>query len=251
MNRLFALLLVLLCVWPSIEYLGVGIANPTVTSAFSGLVDLGYTFTIIRTYVANNRLVGVDPNAWQNHVNANAAYSAEPAKKLKVYGYAELCRNNDPVTQVYDAWNTVGASLAKNGFYLKVQPSNSPACKWESYTHQENYDFLVAAIDELYNNVPRRGYKIGIFSTARIWARFFGTTFNVQADYPNLNLWYANYLTTGVQEPTPSFFDYPAFGGWAAPTFKQIQGNVTVATGFTLAGNVQTVYLDRIYAPII
>ena len=53
----------------------------------------------------------------------------------------------------------------------------------------------------------------GVYSSASQWNAIFGSTFVYGNDMP---LWYAHY------DNTPAFSDFQRFGGWAAPTIKQV-----------------------------
>lgn len=82
-----------------------------------------------------------------------------------------------------------------------------------------------------------------MFSTANIWAAFFGNSCDtVGATYPSL--WYANYESDGHVNPTQTFNDFIPFGGWTAPVLKQIAGNTTA---YKLCGNEWQVFLDRVW----
>jgi len=73
----------------------------------------------------------------------------------------------------------------------------------------------------------------GVFSTARIWERYFGSNCDwIGTSFPYPWLWYANYDHTGHVNSTQSFADYTTFGGWTVngnnPYLKQVGGNVTL-----------------------
>jgi hypothetical protein len=94
------------------------------------------------------------------------------------------------------------------------------------------------------NNNPFHN-TIGVFSTANIWASFFGHTCDFIGNY--YSLWYADYDIHGQVNPGQDFNDFVSFGGWTAPSIKQTQGNTTATS---LCGNAWHVYLDRIWLPI-
>ena len=70
--------------------------------------------------------------------------------------------------------------------------------------------------------------SVGLFSTKNIWNRVFGITCT---EYGSIaHLWYADYQSNGVVDPTPSFADFMAYGGFAGttPDLKQVGGAVKV-----------------------
>jgi len=74
------------------------------------------------------------------------------------------------------------------------------------------------------------GLSVGIFSTKRIWDSLFGTTCNI-GNSGVFKLWFADYQTDGVVDPTESFADFTAyggFGGWTQPYLKQVGGTVPI-----------------------
>jgi hypothetical protein len=110
MKTLTSFILILLLVWHSATVptstgeIGVGIASPTTTTAFSCLIDQGNSVAIIRIYKANETYWGVDPDGFQNLINADAAHS-HPGSifnvgNFKTMAYMEVCRNNDGPSQV-------------------------------------------------------------------------------------------------------------------------------------------------------
>jgi hypothetical protein len=146
MKNIISFFLVTLLVWQSVAgpntsggLIGVGIASPTTTTAFSCLIDQNNAVAIIRIYKANDTFWGVDPDGLQNLINADAAHS-HPSSIYDVggfstYAYMEVCRNTDPTSQVTDLNTNVFAGLYK-AIYVKVQPSANPECLWETYTQQ-------------------------------------------------------------------------------------------------------------------
>jgi hypothetical protein len=80
---------------------------------------------------------------------------------------------------------------------------------------------LKTALDEIYTYKPiHRDLTVGVFSTAKIWARYFGNMCNnIAVDYPSL--WYANYESNGHVNPSQNFNDFVPFGGWNVPAMKQ------------------------------
>ena len=61
MKNTITFFLVLLLVWHSAgQVIGVGIASPTTTTAFSCLIDQGNSIAIIRIYKANETYWGLD-----------------------------------------------------------------------------------------------------------------------------------------------------------------------------------------------
>jgi len=112
--------------------------------------------------------------------------------------------------------------------YIKVEPSSNPECSWEGYSHSDNCNFLKEAA----NAVSFTSWHLGVFSTAHIWKRLFGSSCDTFAVDTEAYLWYANYDSSGHVISTQSFGDLVAFGGWTVVskqvTAKQVGGNVTV-----------------------
>lgn len=138
---------VLLLVWQtSAQAFGVALASPTTTTAFSCLIDQGNSILIVRVYKANDTYKGIDKSGFQTLINAAAAKSrpstVSSVGRPIVHVYMEPCRNNsDPIQQVREMLlNTPSRSF--NTLYVKVQPSYHPGCTWETFTHQENCDYL-------------------------------------------------------------------------------------------------------------
>ena len=51
---------------------------------------------------------------------------------------------------------------------------------------------------------------------------------------PAPKLWYADYSSTGVLDPTQTYTDYQPFGGWTWPALKKVSGPVRVSLcGYT------------------
>ena len=74
------------------------------------------------------------------------------------------------------------------------------------------------------------GYSVGVFSTRKIWTAIFGDTCTLGSD-GSIKLWYADYQTNGIVDPTKSssdFTTYGGFGGFARPFLKQVGGTVRV-----------------------
>ena len=71
--------------------------------------------------------------------------------------------------------------------------------------------------------------SVGFFSTKNIWNRVFGTTCT---EYGSIAyLWYADYQANGKVDPTESFSDFTAyggFGGWTQPDLKTTVGTTHV-----------------------
>jgi len=140
MKNTITFFLVLLLVWHSAgQVIGVGIASPTTTTAFSCLIDQGNSIAIIRIYKANETYWGFDQDGLQNLINADAAHSQPNSiynfGGLSTYAYMEVCRNTDPTSQVFNMNYLIFSGLYK-AIYVKVQPSANPECLWETYTQQ-------------------------------------------------------------------------------------------------------------------
>jgi len=114
--------------------------------------------------------------------------------------------------------------------WLKVEPSVNPDCDWVGYSHTDNCNFLIEAINAV-GSLPST--TIGVFSTANIWQAFFGSACDSIGTLGPL-LWYANYGTDGHVTSTKTFDDFVPFGGWTVAGgkiyLKKIAGNHTIPT---------------------
>ena len=111
-----------------------------------------------------------------------------------------------------------------NFFYIKVEPTSNPDCSWAGYSQSDNCNYLKEAV----NAVHSIGWSPAIFSTAHIWALFFGSSCDTFATDTGSFLWYVDYNSTGNVDSTPDFSDFVSFGGWTAPLVKQVSGSVTI-----------------------
>jgi hypothetical protein len=109
----------------STPVVGVAIASFTTTTAFSCLINQGNTIYIVRIFKANETYWGIDRDGYQNLVNNNAAHS-HPAY-VHIYAYMEICRNNDPITQVTNMIDESPTRLFE-AIYVKVIPSKNTNC---------------------------------------------------------------------------------------------------------------------------
>lgn len=111
----------------------------------------------------------------------------------------------------------------------------------------DNCNFLQQAL----NKINQIGYIPGVFSTAHIWEKFFGSNCDSIA---GLNggtwLWYANYNSSGQVDSIRSFDDFVPFGGWTVGssflTMKQVGGNVTVPL---CGSSTWHAFVDYIWGP--
>ena len=115
--------------------------------------------------------------------------------------------------------------------FIKVEPSSNPDCSWEGYSQLDNCNFLKEAVNAIWNIEGPVGFIMaGVFTTARIWKQFFGSSCDTFATDADAFLWYAQYDSTGHATLTQSFDDFVPFGGWKVNDFiaKQIGGDVKV-----------------------
>jgi len=175
--KVFTLFLVtILLIWSSYGYVGFGIVGPLTTSAFTCLqsnVPNSNKYAVIRAYQNSHSPAGIDPNALQTLANAYAAgFSADL--------YVEICRGINATSQINLVNTNVLTPLINkkknrfNGrFVIKVVLSSNPDCSWAGYSHSNNCNFLkeaVKAAGSLGSWFPT------VFSTASIWAQFFGSS---------------------------------------------------------------------------
>ena len=209
------------------------IVGPFLTSAFTCLYQSlpsdGEPYAIIRAYQNSHSPPGIDPNALQTLTNAYAAgFTAD--------FYVEICRGINATSQI----NLVNTELftplnsnPKSSFYfmffIKVVPSSNPECSWESYSYSDNCNFLRETINAV---VSVAGAAPNIFSTAQIWAKFFGNSCNSLGAETGASVSYASYDASGHVTSTQSLSDYVPFGGWTVSSgqvvAKQIDGSLTV-----------------------
>jgi hypothetical protein len=98
-----------------------------------------------------------------------------------------------------------------NFLYIKVEPNHTPGCSWEGYNHTDNCNYLTEAINAINANAPD-WFLPGVFSTARIWAQYFGNQCdNIGQMNPPVWLWYANYESNGHVNSTLSMEDFVPF----------------------------------------
>lgn len=184
-------------------------------------------YAITRAY-KNSAPAGIDPNAVQTILNANAAGFRSDV-------YIELCRGINATSQVLLVQSQVLAATTSAmfypGIYLKVIPTTNTACSWSPYSAVDNCNYLKEAANAVWNI----GKKAAIFSTANIWKQFFGTSCNTFATDTGAYLWYANYESNGVLNSVKSTADYVPFGGWQVSGnkvwVKQIAGKVGLMCG--------------------
>jgi hypothetical protein len=189
----------------------------------------------LRIYQNSHAPAGIDPLAAQGIANAAAA-------GFYVAPYIELCRGLNATNQINSLTDIISqivpidaATLHKSArVWLKVEPSVNPDCDWAGYSHTDNCNFLIEAINAV-NNLPSTA--VGVDSTANIWKAFFGSTCDsIGTSGPLLS--YARYGTDGHVTSTKSYDDFVPFGGWTVAggkIFKKmIAGNHTVSS---LCGN--------------
>jgi GH25 family lysozyme M1 (1,4-beta-N-acetylmuramidase) len=73
---------------------------------------------------------------------------------------------------------------------------------------------------ELVAAIKNRGRAVGIYASGYMWNEILGSK-EACPSFTDVPLWYAHY------DNNPAFDDWTTskFGGWAAPTIKQYNGN--------------------------
>jgi len=138
--------------------------------------------------------------------------------------YVELCRGINATSQINLVHSKISSFYPIYFVWMKVEPSSNPECSWEGYSQSDNCNFLKEAAQAINTrNSP------GVFSTARIWKQFFGSSCDTFAtDIGALNIW-SNYESSAGRVNSPkSFDDYVPFGGWTSPGIKKLVGSVTI-----------------------
>ena len=244
------------------HFISVGVVGPVSKPTFLCLIqnefaDQWNPYAIIRIYQNSVSPPGIDPYGIQTITNAYMVHNPPP----HLFPYAvspsmEICRGIDGPSQII-AVNTALRNAVRRRLFrlnflvvLKIEPSPNPTCSWESFTNQQNCDFLKATLSQAIAS----GWVPILFSTAPIWSHFFGSTCNtIPTDFNNVPLlWYANYLANGKVNETQSFDDFVPFGGFSVSAgnvyMKQTGGNVTVP----LCNNPKsTAFIDYIWGPSI
>jgi len=214
MNNFNLVLLAGLLIWSSYSFIGFAVVGPLTASAFtclqssmSGLVP----YAIIRVYQNSHSLPGIDMYAIQTIANAyTAGYSSDV--------YMEICRGIDSASQI----NLVNTEILTPMFdsfhsdwfvYIKVEPSVNPDCSWENYSQLDNCNYLKEAVSNVRNLVD---WSAAVFSTAPVWAQFFGSSCDTFAADTHPSLWYADYNIKGNVNSSQSFDDFVSFGGWTS-----------------------------------
>lgn len=153
---------------------------------------------IIRAYRNSQSPAGIDPNALQTFRNAfELGFYADP--------YVELCRGINATSQI-NLVNTQilvpldsGTTYFQYVLYLKVNPNSNPECTWEGYSQQDNCNFLKEAAEATYTVTTKQPI---IYTTANIWAKFFGNSCNTFARDMLSGLAYTQYNANGKVDST-------------------------------------------------
>ena len=227
MRSIIPLLLILLLAWSSTSaQLGYSIVGPLSKAAFdclgtSSRQATGHDpFVFFRIYKVSGT-PGVDPNAAQALANARASSVA-----FGILSYIEVCRSADSSV----VRNTLVQAFNPpifDSIWIKVEPNSTPGCSWEGFSQTDNCAYITEFYQALFNAFSVEGVSIGIFSTASIWKKFFGSSCNLFGEY-GVSLWYAHYGSNGKIDSTQSFDDFVPFGGFM-PYFKQIGGSVHIS----------------------
>lgn len=112
---------------------------------------------------------------------------------------------------------------------VKFINSANPACSWAGYTHQQNCDFLTAAL-----NAGGTYYRKIVFTTPKFWQSYFGNTCSNIALTSGAQLIYVHYAPNGQINPAP--INSLNFGGWSAAN-NNIRGQQTAGSQFVLINN--------------
>jgi hypothetical protein len=57
---------------------------------------------------------------------------------------------------------------------MKAEPNSATGCSWDGYSQADNCVFLTKALTVVVQNLK----DTGVFTTPRIWKKFFGSTCN-------------------------------------------------------------------------
>jgi hypothetical protein len=124
--------------------------------------------------------------------HAVSALQNAQAGGLSTSIYIKLCRGADPAGQVISILRAID-SRYYSILWLKVEPNAAAGCSWDGYSPSQNLAFLQAAL-----TVPDQNSLVaGIFSTSRIWAKFFGNAANSLGQSGKYLLYYGDYHTNG------------------------------------------------------
>ena len=252
MKQFYTILLFLLLTWSIAgEFVAATHVGPLSITALNCLLSDGIISQAkfgFRIYQNSHSPAGVDPLAAQAIANANAAgFFLAPN--------IEICRGINATSQINSLNSVISQIVAidalqgkKARVWLKVEPSVNPECDWAGYSHTDNCNFLIEAINAI-KRLPSTA--IGVISTGTIWKAFFGSTCDSVGTSGAL-LSYAIYGTDGHVSSTKSFADFVPFGGWTLAGGnvykKQIYGNHTLSS---LCGNPNLhAFVDMSWGPV-
>jgi len=160
----------------------------------------GYEFAVVRVYQSTGQ---VDPNGIAMIANAHAAGIEY------VDGYIFPCpKCGNPAKQIQDTMTHLkGSQMGMLWFDIEGREYWTT----DKTTNRHFFEGMINASRSL-------GIKFGVYSSASQWGEIFGLDYHGGSA---LQLWYAHY------DKSPSFSDFVSFGGWAKPSIKQYNGDIS------------------------
>lgn len=209
------LILASLMVWVTLSVNGVDLSTLTTAENFKCLKDQhNINFIVMRGY---RSYASPDPNVI---AVLKAAESAGIAVR-DIYMFP--CRGKSPVSQADELVTHMG-STSFGTVWIDVETNTSPGCSWSQSSGADNCAFL----EELVQELVKKGKKVGIYASHYMWQTIFGSA-TACAKFSAHPLWYAHY------DNVQSFSDFTEFAGWTKPYAKQYKGTTTLCnTGVDL-----------------
>ena len=186
---------------PSRATQGVDVSQPTSQSAFSCMVNNGYTFAIVRGYRSSG---SVDPYVVSTVANAWSAGMAH----VDVYMFpCPTCGNCAGQAQAA-VQNLQNNNVQFGMLWLDIEGTQY----WMDVgSNQQCFSDMADAASNM-------GVSVGVYTSASQWGPIMGD-WSGGSSYP---LWYAHY------DGSTDFSDFSPFGGWSQPAIKQYQGDASL-----------------------
>jgi hypothetical protein len=106
-------------------------------------------------------------------------------------------------------------NMKPDSIWLDIEGGGS--CEWA--TSSENrvfYQSMLAAAIRTWGSI------VGVYSSAVMWQKLFGSTTWINSGDSSIKLWYAHY------DLLDDFSDFRSFSSWTTPHVKQYAGDVTI-----------------------